>query len=232
MVWESKVSGHVVRLTREQVIEALRGVEPVRVQTHAVEIEGVWYPVRQAFAVATGIDRMDTDTVQCRRAFRTLGFRCSTRSRSQPDLDADGRPPLRPPPEIIEIMAGEEDVLEIPPILLEWGFWKWWDDLREDSRGGEGIAVPPHPGVYEVGIHGQEERLYIGRASDLRARVKERMIKGQRDHPAARKIEANEDVSRVVVRWADTDRPAAAEEELHRQHVERFGALPKYSEHG
>ena len=232
MVWESKVSGHVVRLTREQVIEALRGVEPGRVHKYAVEVEGTWYPVTQAFARATGLERTEVDTPQSRRALSKLGFRCSTRSRSRPDLDAEGRPPLKPPPWMFEIMTGEEDVLQIPPILLEWGWWKWWDDLREDSRSGEGVAVPPVPGVYEVAIHSQEQRLYIGKASSLRARVKQALVNGTFRHRAGRKIEASEDVSRVVVRWAGTDRPAAAEEELHRRHVERFGALPKYSEHG
>ena len=33
----------------------------------------------------------------------------------------------------------------------------------------------------------------------------------------------------VEVRWAETDRPAAAEEELHRRHRERFGRLPRYT---
>jgi hypothetical protein len=228
--WKSKVNGQVVRLTREGVIEALRGVKPAGVKTHSVEVDGVWFPLRQAFAVATGIPRLDVDTPQCRRALSSLGFRCVVRPTTRVNVEADGRPSLKPAPEVIEIMAGEEDVLGIEPIVLEWGWWKWWDDLCGDSRTGEGISVPTCPGVYEVGVYGQEERLYIGRASNLRTRVKDRMVKGHVDHPASRKIAAQEDVSRVIVRWARTDRPAAAEEELHRLHLERFGALPKYTE--
>ena len=39
----------------------------------------------------------------------------------------------------------------------------------------------------------------------------------------------DEDLSQVLVRWAVTDGPAAAEEELHRRHIATFGHLPKYT---
>ena len=38
----------------------------------------------------------------------------------------------------------------------------------------------------------------------------------------------NLDFSKIVVRWAVTDRPSATEEDLHKRHVEKHGRLPKY----
>jgi len=41
----------------------------------------------------------------------------------------------------------------------------------------------------------------------------------------------NENVSTIVLRWAVTTRPSAVEEELHRRYKEKFGRLPKYTQH-
>jgi len=228
MEWEATVNRRRVRLTREQVIEALRGVKPGRIQGHAVEVEGTWYPVKQAFAVASGVARLDFRTIQARHALERLGFTISEPQSGRVGEDAQGRPSLRPPPDFFYCLPQEEEVLEVRPILLE---WEWWDDLRDDQRTGEGVGVPRASGVYEVRIHDREERLYIGKAADLQARVKHAMVNGVSQHAAGRKIETNEDTSRVCVRWALTDRPATAEAELQYRYVKRFGVLPKYNEH-
>ena len=68
------ISGQPVRLSREQVINSLKKISPERVEIHAVEIEGQRYPVKQAFAIATGLDRLDFQTSQARRALKQLGF--------------------------------------------------------------------------------------------------------------------------------------------------------------
>jgi len=39
---------------------------------------------------------------------------------------------------------------------------------------------------------------------------------------------ANVDFSKVVVRWAITDRQCAIKKELHKKHVQKYGKLPKY----
>lgn len=124
-----------------------------------------------------------------------------------------------------------KQVIDIPPIELEWSDWFAWDDLKTDARSG-GVGVPNWvPGVYEAKYRDTEERLTIGKASDLRMRVKQGLVKGKTPHSAGKKIRANEDVSKIVVRWAVTGRPAAVEEELHRMHREKFSRLPKYTEH-
>jgi len=125
----------------------------------------------------------------------------------------------------------EREAIEIPPIKLEWSDWILWDYLKVDARGG-GIKVPnKKPGVYEVKYRDATERLTIGKASDLRMRIKQGLVKGKTPHSAGERMRANEDASRIVVRWAVTDRPAAVEEELHKRHSRRFGKLPRYVEH-
>jgi len=62
-------------------------------------------------------------------------------------------------------------------------------------------------------------------------RVRQGLVKSKISHSAGEKIRANEDTSRIVVRWATTNRPAAVEEELHKRHLNKFGKLPKYVEH-
>ena len=68
------IAGQLVTLNRQQVVESLRKVAPQQVQTHAVEIEGRHFPVKQAFADVTGLDPLDFNTEQARRAFKKLGF--------------------------------------------------------------------------------------------------------------------------------------------------------------
>jgi hypothetical protein len=126
----------------------------------------------------------------------------------------------------------EREVIKIPTIVLEWSQWVTWEDLRIDARGGQGIRVPNRKsGVYEARCKLTEERLTIGKASDLRMRVKQGLVKGKIPHSSGKKIRDNENVSRIVVRWAVTERPAAAEEALHRKYHKRFSRFPKYTDH-
>lgn len=123
------------------------------------------------------------------------------------------------------------ELIEIAPIPLEWSDWFPWDDLKVDARRG-GVKVPnKKSGVYEAKYRDAEERLTMGKASDLRMRIRQGLVKGKIPHSAGKKICADEDTSKIVVRWAVTDRPAAVEEELHKRYSNRFGKLPKYVEH-
>ena len=69
------VGGKRIHLTSDQVVSALRGVEPGPIQTHAVEINGQTYPVKEALAHVTGLDLLDFNTNQARSVFRRLGFK-------------------------------------------------------------------------------------------------------------------------------------------------------------
>ena len=124
------------------------------------------------------------------------------------------------------------ETITIPPIRLEWSDWVPWDNLNRDARKEGGVRVPNRvPGVYEVRAGDSECRLTVGRTSNLRFRIKQALVRGIAPHPAGEKIRANEDVSSVVVRWAQTQRPAAVEEELHIRHIRKYGELPKYTGH-
>ena len=71
---EFNVAGKRVTLTRDQVIQSVKGVTPDTVRTHAVLVGGVRYPVKQAVALATGLDPLDFNTNQARGWLRRLGF--------------------------------------------------------------------------------------------------------------------------------------------------------------
>lgn len=61
-------------MDRDEVIRKLRGVNPGRIKAHAVNIEGVYHPVKEAFREVTGLDVLDFNTNQARSAFKRLGF--------------------------------------------------------------------------------------------------------------------------------------------------------------
>lgn len=120
--------------------------------------------------------------------------------------------------------------IEIPEIKLEWSNWYPWESFLIDSKNNpSGINVPSKPGVYEAKINNSESRLTIGKASNLRMRIKQGLIKGKIPHSAGTRIRKNELVSAIEIRWAITDRPACVEEELHKKHIEFFHNLPKYT---
>lgn len=110
----------------------------------------------------------------------------------------------------------EREVIQIEPIELEWSDWHPWDALRADARSG-GVRVPnKQPGVYEAKYRDGQERLTIGKASDLRMRLRQGLIKGKVPHVAGERIRQNENTDLIDIRWAITHRPAAVEEELQR----------------
>lgn len=125
----------------------------------------------------------------------------------------------------------ETQIITIPPIELKWTDWTEWDKFKLDFRRKVGVNVPIKSGVYEAKYNDTEERLDIGRGSDLRARIKGALVKGTSPHSTGSRIrdkKAEVDFSKVVVRWAETDRPAAVEEELHIQYKRKFGKRPEF----
>ncbi len=72
---EFTVGGRRFQLTSDQVISKLRGIAPGSVKAHGVEINGLTYPVKEAFAHVTGLDLLDFNTNQARSIFRRLGFK-------------------------------------------------------------------------------------------------------------------------------------------------------------
>ena len=76
-------------------------------------------------------------------------------------------------------MDDEEQII-IPKIILKWSKWYKWNDLKLDSRivSSNGVNMPnKKSGVYEAKYEDEEERLTVGKASDLRMRVKQGLVK-------------------------------------------------------
>lgn len=121
---------------------------------------------------------------------------------------------------------------EIPigDILLKWSDWFPWDRFLEDARRG-GLRVPTHPGIYEAKQKEHEVRLTIGKAANLRMRVKQGLVKGTVPHSAGKRIRDYENTSTIVIRWAETSRPSCVEEFLHQEHKIKHGKLPRYVDH-
>lgn len=114
---------------------------------------------------------------------------------------------------------------------LNWHEWVSWNDLLRDVRSDRAAPNPPSgPGVYEVKHSDQEKRLVIGKASDIRSRLKQGLVKGKLGHPPGDRLREDiKDFSTVQIRWAVTVIPAAVEEHLLQQHKIMFnGDLPTY----
>jgi len=116
----------------------------------------------------------------------------------------------------------KKDRIVIPPVTLLWSDWVPWNDMKIDAQFSGGIKVPNEPSVYEVKYkHEDKKRLTIGKVSNLRKRIKQGLIKGKFPRSTGKRIRVKVDISKLVVRWTVTDRPAAVEEDLHRRYIKR-----------
>jgi hypothetical protein len=70
----TRAGGRHARVTSDEVVEKLRGATPGVIRTHAVRVEGVLYPIKEAFSTVSGLDLLDFNTNQARNWFRKLGF--------------------------------------------------------------------------------------------------------------------------------------------------------------
>ncbi|SCE07792.1 hypothetical protein GA0115251_139526 [Streptomyces sp. TverLS-915] len=65
-------------LTRDGVLESMRGVKPEPVTDDLVIVGRRRYPAKQVGQVVTGQDRRDFSTAEILRAMTRLGFTCRT----------------------------------------------------------------------------------------------------------------------------------------------------------
>ena len=68
------INGKRLTLADQSVRAAVHGLTPEPARAHVVDIDGAAFPVKQAFAAATGLDRLDFTTNQARTVFKRLGF--------------------------------------------------------------------------------------------------------------------------------------------------------------
>ncbi len=81
--------GRHARVTSDEVVLKLRGAKFGEVRTHAVRIEGALYPIKEAFAAVSGLDRLDFNTNQARTWFRKLGFEVVRVEQSLPESESE-----------------------------------------------------------------------------------------------------------------------------------------------
>lgn len=67
-------NGEQYRLARKRVIDSMDGVPPGPISIHAVEVEGTWFPVKQAFSQAMQIPRSSFISTRAQELLRKLGF--------------------------------------------------------------------------------------------------------------------------------------------------------------
>lgn len=85
----ARAGGRHARVTSDEVVEKLRGATPGAIRTHAVRVEGVLYPIKEAFSTVSGLDLLDFNTNQARNWFRKLGFEVL---RVEPSAEVGTRP--------------------------------------------------------------------------------------------------------------------------------------------
>jgi len=70
-----------VKLSKERVVEVLKGLEPEPLRGRAryyVELNGKKYPVKQVMAAVTGLSKESFATDQAVKLLRALGFEVKT----------------------------------------------------------------------------------------------------------------------------------------------------------
>ncbi len=117
-----------------------------------------------------------------------------------------------------------KEIIKIPEIVLNWSKLYSFEDIKN-----RGVNIPNQSGVYKV-LDENNEILHIGRASNLRNRIKQGFIKGKIPHSTRKRmLEDGIDFKKLKIQWALTSWPNSAEEYLHKQFKEEKGKLPKYT---
>ena len=120
------------------------------------------------------------------------------------------------------------ETIIIPEIKLNWSNLYKFKEIQKNVRDG-GINLPNTSGVYKV-LDENNEIIHIGRASNLRSRVKQGFVKGNNKHSTRKRIIENGiDLTKLKIQWAVTEWPNSVEEYLHKEFKRKYGKLPKYT---
>lgn len=68
------LNGDRYELSRAMVEARLADVEPESIREHAVQVNGTWFPIKQAFEAAAGVARSEFISHTARRHLAALGF--------------------------------------------------------------------------------------------------------------------------------------------------------------
>jgi len=70
------VGGRTLDITKDDILEAMRRVEPEPIREHLVEIGKTVYPPKQVLATVTGWERTTFTTMEAQRVLTKVGFVC------------------------------------------------------------------------------------------------------------------------------------------------------------
>ncbi|CAM3808766.1 hypothetical protein OCAE111667_26735 [Occultella aeris] len=108
------LNGHRYELARQDVESRLVDVAPDPIRKHAVMVNGIWFPVIQAFEAATGIPRSEFMSNTARRHLATLGYEVAGNVEPRTPLPTVRRSATSP------AAARPEDLEEPTGLLGEW----------------------------------------------------------------------------------------------------------------
>ena len=109
------LNGQRYELSREDVGARLADVAPDAIRKHAVRVNGAWFPVIQAFEVATGIPRSEFMSNTARRHLAALGYEISGQVERRNPI------PTPPPPTAAQVARPRpQDLVEAEASTGEW----------------------------------------------------------------------------------------------------------------
>lgn len=103
------LKGTRYELSSEVVESRLSGVAPESIREHAVQVNGVWYPVKQAFEIGVGVRRSEFISHTARRHLSTLGFPLRGEIETRDSTPATvAAAPAQPERKVVRELADEE----------------------------------------------------------------------------------------------------------------------------
>jgi hypothetical protein len=150
---EFVLNGHRRALDERQVLRALAGMSPEPVREHGVRVGGVVYPVKQAFAAATGVPRTEFASQTALRQLAALGFEMVGSAAG--GARTGDRRESRPPPLVAQSTPShgwpwEGHVQSLFAAFLHAHGWLL-TSMADTSSRGRGVDVLARKGTRQLG---------------------------------------------------------------------------------
>lgn len=171
------VDGQQFDLDRADVLAALRGHAAEDPLEYWIAVDGARWPVKQAFALATGLDRTRFQSQTARRQLQRLGF----------TVHGEGRGPNA----VCAPRGRAVDVTELTPLdeVRVAVTFRWYaaGEITLDTSGAPLFPrLPSLPGLYRFTFTGADgDRTYVGESADLAKRARQ-YRNAKRDRTRAR----------------------------------------------
>lgn len=169
------LNGDRLELSRADVENRLGAEVPGVIRKHGVRIGETWFPVRQAFGIATGIPATDFTSHTARRHLASLGFELS--GEIEPRIDERSGPPVLP--RVGEGVGTSDDEswhmeASVQATVVTWLVGQGWRivSVADTATREHGIDIVATRGDERVGIEvkGYPSRRYAdpSRAGDTK----------------------------------------------------------------